>query len=376
MDVTSGRGRYRTINRVAAHVLLVTMLGACSDGVAAPKYGFLRVTTTTTGGDFDVDGYTLLVDGQSAWIDVNDSWERSLSEGTHLLGLEDLAGNCVHPDPQEVTVVAGAIVEIGFESACAPGPDLAGIRILFQDPTGLALVNADGSDRVALLSGSEPDLSPDGTRLIFTREGGIWMADVDGGGQAIVVAGAAGNPRWSPDGTRVAYASTSSGFEGTLRVFDIGDGSDTWLASTGNLLSDFPSAWPSFSPDGSEIAYSSYNDVGIIPAIGGPSTALVRGSYPAWGADGRVAYVTGQSDGQYIKSVMPDGTGETTIVRTPFRTLAAPREWSADGELLLYSAASPSGGVDVYLVRTQDGTLVRVTGDRASSAPVFWPSAP
>ena len=59
----------------------------------------------------------------------------------------------------------------------------------------------------------DPRISPDGTRIVFTRswvnsmedrfDSEIRAMDADGGRQRFLVEGS--NPRWSPDGTRIAY---------------------------------------------------------------------------------------------------------------------------------------------------------------------------
>ncbi|MFM8782127.1 MAG: TolB family protein, partial [Gemmatimonadota bacterium] len=60
---------------------------------------------------------------------------------------------------------------------------------------------------------SDPQLSPDGKQIIFTRrfvntredrwETALWIMDADGGRQRFLTKGS--GPRWSPDGTRILY---------------------------------------------------------------------------------------------------------------------------------------------------------------------------
>ena len=64
---------------------------------------------------------------------------------------------------------------------------------------------------------SDPQISPDGTRVVYTRayvdkmndgfESAIWMMDANGGRHRFLVDGS--NPRWSHDGTRIAYMAES-----------------------------------------------------------------------------------------------------------------------------------------------------------------------
>src|SRR4051812_48337400 len=56
---------------------------------------------------------------------------------------------------------------------------------------------------------ADPQWSPDGRRLAFTRDDEIWIVEADGSRLTRVVANPAGghDPRWSPDGRRLAFLS-------------------------------------------------------------------------------------------------------------------------------------------------------------------------
>src|SRR5688572_8232975 len=60
---------------------------------------------------------------------------------------------------------------------------------------------------------ADPQISPDGTQILYTRrwvnkiedrwDAGLWIMNADGSKNRFLVKGS--NARWSPDGTRIAY---------------------------------------------------------------------------------------------------------------------------------------------------------------------------
>ena len=76
-----------------------------------------------------------------------------------------------------------------------------------SDTGGMYVMKTDGSGLRLLGAGMYPDLSPDGSKIVYARKGeGIWIMNRDGSDDhQILVSG--GYPSWSPDDTLIAYGS-------------------------------------------------------------------------------------------------------------------------------------------------------------------------
>lgn len=153
-------------------------------------------------------------------------------------------------------------------------------RVPGKDPFELALLRADGTgDRpVVEIDGYGSGVfSPDGTRIAFTEcapEGDeldceIWVAAADGSDRRLLVdsPGRDSGPAWSPDGSKIAFASDRDrngecffhdcwGHNGEIYVMNA-DGSE----QTRITHDPGDDSGPTWSPDGSRIAFAGLRDV-------------------------------------------------------------------------------------------------------------------
>lgn len=229
----------------------------------------------------------------------------------------------------------GVLSLVLFALAAAAAGGANAPRLLYSDNGDLYVSAADGSGRVALTEGTHQaapgQWSPDGTRIAFATNrdtagrGGseIYVVNADGTGRTRLTFGAstAGNgkyaPIWSPDGSRIAFAYA-------LGVWSVpaNGGTATRIADT--PVAAFPVAW---SPDGSTIlalGQQGAGDLFYIRVSDGSVHDLGRLQTPAYSPDGsRIAY----QDAQGRLAVM---NADTTDVRELTDMTAREPSWVDD----------------------------------------------
>ena len=174
--------------------------------------------------------------------------------------------------------------------------------------------------------GSEPTWAPGSSQLIVTRRGRLLRFDVERGVYHRVTHGCRPrvcfdmNPAWSPDGSRIVFARTQGPRARSLYSVKA-DGSRL------TRLTDLP-GWsdnPQWSPNGRRILFDNWDESGrriyVIAADGSGLTVLARGSrfsgpaFPSWSPDGtQILYLATQAPHETRFGPGPDATTELRVI--------------------------------------------------------------
>jgi Tol biopolymer transport system component len=262
----------------------------------------------------------------------------------------------------------------------------------YYDRTELWTSNATGGDlkRLAAFdpelgaSAHDPSVSPDGKLVAYVESGEgdsrIHIVGLDGTGDHVWRDDLddASAPAWSPDGTKLVFvregqyldraAQAQSPSAAHLVIGDAGGGGTLQAVSIDGLEGDARN--PQWSPDGKTIAFDSNGRVYVVPASGGSATPVGKPSddeqvyfedaQPNWAPDGSAIiferYVSRYA-GRGARIAAVDGTDSGShLIEVPF-TGGAPR--NADETAVIGSDDQPQRGV-----YSPDGLKLLYTGFR------------
>jgi len=322
---------------LAGLALLLIAVLSCGDddegptgpsGPSGPTTGSILVSLVMSGPDRDADGCTVAVDsGSTQQVNAGATAAFSgLSAGPHEVAIADVAANCwvEGSTSRSVIVVAGEVARDTFEVVCDWRT-----RIAFSRRTSsgydIYSMNPDGTEEIQLTSDQEeswgPEWSPEGTRIAFERGQpygkddsdymDIYAMNADGTEQVrLTTFSGAYGPTWSPDGSRIAFAHDRD-----IYVMNPDGTGEANLTNTAD--GEYGAAW---SPGGSRIAYVCYEvqlyeyHICTMSSDGTGQVRLSVGSSPTWSPDGsRIAFWQDKD----IHAMNADGTGQVNLTDHP-----------------------------------------------------------
>ena len=187
-------------------------------------------------------------------------------------------------------------------------------------------------------------------------------------------------PSWSPDGSTIAFHGGYGGVGNDLELFLIDANGGNLRRLTSNAWSD---ARPDWSPDGRRLAFQSNRDgSGEIFVMNPDGSAIVQLTHsepgtvnqaPDWSPDGRhILFVSTRDGNPEIYVMNADGTHVTRVTNHPGND--ADPEWSPDGRIIFDRVILFEGkSAEQLHVTNVDGTNVMVlTGAPSSNAHAAW----
>jgi Tol biopolymer transport system component len=269
--------------------------------------------------------------------------------GTAELWLTPMTGG----EPKRLTETGPVIFGIawssdGQELVYSQGQPLAAAlwRRRVETPSSVKSERIGGVEETALEPVIARSLQSNVERMAYERivlDTNIWSLDVEqlpSNPKRIVASTRQdGDPQFSPDGQRLAFASDRSG---SRQIWvSASDGSNPLqLTSFTSLNPGFTNA-PRWSPDGRQIAFmamiDNYRDIYTVPAEGGPPRRLTTEpspeGRPSWSQDGRWIYFYSTRTGEQEIWKIPSEGGEAVQVTTGggHESFESP-----DGKLLYY----------------------------------------
>lgn len=282
-----------------------------------------------------------------------------------------------------MVVVALALLTISSPASAQTASDqLAGRIVFIKD--GDLWVYQQGDARQLASGGtwSQPAWSPVGGSLAYVYRGtnfaDIFVTDDQGqnqqrltDSQSTILENNDWNlrPAWSPDGKLIAFVSDRTTTFPVLWLINSDGSSRRQLATPGIVEEAVDTlAW---SPDGSQLAATVFNDPGpsqiaLIPLTtnGRQSGRIITNSAagaldPAWTPDGSwLAYAGHDGTSLELRAVHPDGTGDQQL--TYDGSLNRSPAWSPDGKRVAY-LSSRTGYFELWLAEISadaNGNLV------------------
>ncbi len=237
-----------------------------------------------------------------------------------------------------------------------------------------------GGDPVLLGDGESPVISPDGKKVAFTRARQIWITNIDGSSSAekmFTARGTNNQPRWSPDGSKLAFRS-NRGDHSFIGIYQDKHTPVSWISPSFNR--DHTARW---SPDGEGITFIRQPGRGGVPQTileghhnpwkimiaevatgkareGWVAPETLRGSLPTTQGrtnlhcgDGRIVFLSYHDGWPHLYSI-DDSEGGNELLLTPGEYMAEYIKLSPDGKWLVFTA-NTGGGNDQRPIHTEVG---------------------
>ncbi len=295
-------------------------------------------------------------------------------------------------------------------------PDGSQLVFVYNEGTTwrLETINVDGTGRTVLLENNQDEdlydaaWSPDGSTIAFfwadSVNPGVYTVPATGGAETYLDLGTAEEPAWSPDGAKLAVTVVDYNNSISWIYVTDPDGSNPVQVSPGASFTMQAGKrtggdnWPSWSPDGRRIVYTSdwaggFQMLYVALADGSSSgthfnlsASGASDDQPDWGPGGFIApalwgplsaYQTGGVNDPAAIHVYDGDTAQDTIVAQGYDLRLADL-WD---NWLVYQKLNAVGGYDIWVQELDSGVATNISLDLAASTSnhphvdggnVFW----
>ena len=206
----------------------------------------------------------------------------------------------------------------------------------------------------------------------------LWVMKPDGSGQRQLAAGGR-FPSWSPDGKSIAF---SSGRGGNRDIYVMRSDGSHERRLTRNPADEWVARW---SPDGRKLLFNRsspfWSFIYVINADGTGEQRLADGDRGSWSPDGRKILFRRAIDPSrrllgrsQLYLMNADGSGQRALTPAwpmPAWQMSTGLGWSPDGRKIVFSALH-NGNQDVYVIDADGTGLRRLTRDPDADAIPVW----
>ena len=308
--------------------------------------------------------------------------------GVYVVGLwHNLTGRGLPPPPPQLGTPTSVATTTTTQPATQSTPRIAYTVTTDDGTTQLRISDPDGANTTTIRLANGDRLqttrwSPAGTRIAYAIDSDdgdqLWVADADGANPTKLTDNTDffGGWGWSPAGTRIAYA------------IDSDDGDQLWVADADGANptkltdnTDFFGGW-GWSPAGTRIAYAIDSDDGDqlwVADAGGANPTKVAdntdltdrfrrwgwspdGTRIAYAIDSRIAYAIDSDEGGELWVVGVDGSDPTKLADTPEGWSSWDVwVWSPDGSRIAYEVSTDNGGYQLWVVGADGSNPTKLT---------------